>query len=377
MPESNRRKTWYAVGAVVVLALVAGTLLALSRNPAPKSGPNAGKPAMVYELASVDVLKVEPRTLTRSLRLSGTLSPVRHAVIKAHSVGTVLAIHVQEGERVRRGQVLAKIDPRNLEAELDSRTAALNKTRADLILATKNRDNSVALLDRKLISQNAFDQTVAAFEASVANEQAAAAQLRMAQIALQDTEIRADFDGVVAARKVQVGERVLPDAQLLTVVDLSRMQLEALVPVADVPSIRVGMPVRFKVDGFDVRQFDGRLERISPQTEQGSRSLLVYVSVTNTDGALKGGMFADGDLALQQTAEVLAVPPEAIHNDANGDFVLVVNNGAIARQDIARGTAFPAAGLVAVDRGLNAHAHVVVAQATSLKPGVQVKLPAT
>jgi len=328
-------------------------------------------------LAAADVLKLQLRPLAHALRLSGTLSPVRHAIVKSHSTGSVLEIRVQEGDRVRRGDLLVKIDPRSPQAEFDSRSAALAKARADLILATKNRDNSIVLLDRKLISQNAFDQNVATYDASAANEQAAAAQLRMAEIALHDTEIRAEFDGVVAARKVQVGERVLPDSVLLSIVDLSQMQLEALVPVADVPSMRVGMPAHFTVDGFGNREFNGHVERINPQTEQGSRSLSVYVSVANVDGALKGGMFAEGDLVLKQTAPLLAVPETAIHRDNGKDYVLAVADGVIARRDITRGANFPELELVVVDEGLSPDTHIIISQSTTLKPGAAVKLAST
>jgi len=360
--------------AVVVLLAVSGSIFAISRDG---NKAKAKPAATVYELAAADVFKLQPRALAQGLRLSGTLSPVRHAVVKSHSTGNVLEIRVQEGDRVRRGDLLVKIDPRSPQAEKDSRNAALNKARADLILATKNRDNSVVLLDRKLISQNAFDQTVATFEASAANEQAAAAQLRMAEIALQDTEIRAEFDGVVATRKAQVGERVLPDSMLLSIVDLAQMQLEALVPVADVPGVRVGMPAHFKVDGFGDRQFAGQVGRINPQTEQGSRSLSIYVSVANTDGALRGGMFAEGDLVLKQTAPILAVPAAAIYSENGSEYVLVVDNGLVTRRDITRGAAFPDLELIAVDRGLNPDAQVIVTRATTLKPGVAVKLAST
>jgi RND family efflux transporter MFP subunit len=292
---SQRRKVLIAIGVAGILA-VSGSLFAISRSPESKTNES-----IVYELAPADVLTVRSQPLTRTLRLSGSLTPLRHAIIKSRSSGTLVDLSVKEGDRVRAGSLLARIDPRNLQAELDARTAALRKSQADLVLATKNRDNSVVLLKQKLISQNAFDQTEATYMASIANEDAAQAQVRMSQIALADTEIRADFDGVVATRSVQIGERVLPDSPLLSIVDLSKMQLEALVPVADVPAINVGQAARFTVDGFGDREFTGKVERISPQAQPGTRSLTIYVTVANTDGTLKGGMFADGALLIEQT----------------------------------------------------------------------------
>jgi RND family efflux transporter MFP subunit len=365
---SQRRKVLIAIGIVGILA-VSGSLFAISRSPESKTNES-----IVYELAPADVLTVRSQPLTRSLRLSGSLTPLRHVIIKSRSSGTLVDLSVKEGDRVRIGSLLARIDPRNLQAELDARTAALRKSQADLILATKNRDNSVTLLNQKLISQNAFDQTEATYLASIANEEAAQAQVRMSQIALADTEIRADFDGVVATRSVQIGERVMPDSPLLSIVDLSKMQLEALVPVADVPAINVGQAVRFTVDGFGDREFTGKVERISPQAQPGTRSLTIYVTVTNTDGTLKGGMFADGALLIEQTQPLVAVPTGAIRNDTGGRYVLVLQGGVITRAPVVVGATFEASGLTVIDSGLTETTQVIVANAATIKHGVRAKL---
>jgi len=363
-----RRKARWTLAIVTALLAISTSIYAITRTEAPNA------PTVVaYELAPADVFVVKPQAMTRALRLSGTLGPVRHSVVKARSVGVVLEVRAHEGERVRRGATLVRIDPANLQAELEVRMAALRKAQAELALATKNRDNSVALLAQKLISQNAFDQTIAAYETGVANEQTAAAQLRLAQIALNDTEIRADFDGVVATRKIQVGERVMPDAVLLTIVDLALMQLEALVPVADIPTVRVGQPAHFRVDGFGAREFVGRVERISPQAEPGTRSLTVYLSVANADAVLKGGMFADGELILQHTAPLLAIPTTAIRTINLSDTVLALEDGVVVERHIVRGDVFPAAGLTAVREGLTESA-VIIVGSTMLKPGMQAKL---
>jgi membrane fusion protein, multidrug efflux system len=365
----THRRTLYVGGAVLGLVAVSGTLFAITRE-----APVKDKTAIVYELASSDVITVHSQALTRTLRLSGSLTPLRHAVVKSRSMGVVLELRVDEGDRVRTGALLARIDPRNLQAELDARSAAQRKAQADLVLATKNRDNSVVLLKQKLISQNAFDQTEAAFAVATANEEAAQAQLRLAQIALEDTEIRADFDGVVAARQVQVGERVMPDTPLLTLVDLRKMQLEALVPVADVPTIKVGQAARFTVDGFAQREFTGQVERINPQTEQGTRSLTVYITVVNSDGVLKGGMFADGQLMLEQTQPVLALPSAAIRADAQGAYVLSLHDGVVARTAINAGAVFAASGNTVVEQGISEGMQVIVAPTTALKAGTKAKV---
>ena len=377
LPEHPRhRRLALIASGFAALAVATGGVYAVAGGSSPQAATqsNSDDNSIEYELAPSDVLVVQPQPLTRTLRLSGSLAPLRHAVVKSHSVGTLIDIRVDEGDRVRAGALIARIDPRTLQAELDARKAALHKAQADLVLAAKNRDNSIVLLERKLISQNAFDQTEAAYAANVANEQAAQAQVRLAQIALADTEIRADFGGVVAARHVQSGERVMPDTPLVTVVDLSTMQLEALVPVADVPSIEVGQAARFTVDGFGVREFTGRVERINPQTQTGTRSLAVYVTVPNSDSALKGGMFAEGDLVLQRTAPLIAVPSVAVRGDEQGSYVLALKDGVIARTPITPGASYPDSQLTVIEAGLEQAIEVIVAPATTLKPGARAKV---
>jgi RND family efflux transporter MFP subunit len=168
----------------------------------------------------------------------------------------------------------------------------------------------------------------------------------------------------------------MPDSPLITLVDLSKMQLEALVPVADVPSIKVGQSARFKVDGFGAREFTGEVERINPQTQAGTRSITIYVTVANTDGALRGGMFAEGDLVLQHTVPVLAVPNAAVRQDNNGAYVLSVQNDVITRAPVVAGTVFPDTGLTVIEKGLMDSDRVIVAPASTLKPGTQVKFAA-
>ena len=139
-------------------------------------------------------------------------------------------------------------------------------------------------------------------ELAQAGVDAEAAQLDMARIALADTVIRAPLAGVVSKRHVQAGEKLAPDMPVFTIVNLRQLTLEAQVPASEMPRVKIGQEVRFKVDGFAQRDFVGKVARINPTTEAGSRSMLVYISVDNSDGALRGGMFAKGDITTEKSA---------------------------------------------------------------------------
>ena len=111
----------------------------------------------------------------------------------------------------------------------------------------------------------------------------AEAQVQLAQNALRDAIVTSPLAGIVAKRHVQPGEKVAFDSPLVTVVDLKDMELQAVVPAVDVPELVIGMPVDLAIDGFGERRFSGRIERINPATEAGTRAILVYVGIPNAD----------------------------------------------------------------------------------------------
>ena len=163
-----------------------------------------------------------------------------------------------------------------------------------------------------------------------------------------------------------------PDAPVIHIVDLNRMELEAPVPVSDIPSVKVGQEIAFKVDGFAERSFKGKVERINPAAEAGSRSISIFVTLPNHDGALKGGMFANGTLAAASRASVNAVPLAAVINEGGQSFVFAVNNGKVERKPITPGSQSVELGLVEVRDGLVAGTQVVAVKTEGLKHGSSV-----
>src|SRR6185369_12833704 len=182
-----------------------------------------------------------------------------------------------------------------------------------------------------------------------------------------DAVVRAPIVGIVSRRMVNAGEKVGIDAPMFTVVDLAKMEIEAPAPASEIPSVKVGQVAQFRVDGFGERVFDGRIERINPSAEQGSRSITLYVSVANRDGALKGGMFAKGQLILDKSAAAAVVPASALREEAGQAFVFTIENGKIARRPVSVG--MREEGLVEIRSGLEKGIPVVRARIIDLKPG--------
>jgi RND family efflux transporter MFP subunit len=365
-----------ALAAIVVL-VAAGWLLTRHSESKPAASSAADVPAPI-ELAPADIASVSLLKLTQTLPISGALGPLVQTTLKARVAGDIMEISVREGQAVHRGDLLERIDTRNLKAQFDSQQAALDKARADLALAKLNRDNNAAMLHEHYISQNAYDTADSAYQADLASVKVAEAQLRLAQIALEDADVRSPIDGFVAKRLAQPGEKVNTDSSLMTLVDLSHMELQALAPASEIPTVHVGQTAHFHVGGFGDRLFEGRVDRINPIAEEGSRSITVYLEVANLDGALRGGMFAQGDLTLDQTAPTPAMPSAAVHDEAGLPFVFVFADGKIVRRAITIGLASEEQGLVEVRSGVKPGEQVIVAKIDSIKDGTAavVKVPA-
>ena len=361
------RKPW--IIAAVVLAVLAGVWF-MNRGPAgAPADPNAPAAAVPLELAAVDVSLVQERVLSRSLPLSGSMSPVVQATVKSKVSGEVEQLTVREGQDVREGDVIARIDTRNMQAQYERELAAVDKARADLELATLNRDKNRTLLEQKYISQNTFEQTESAYAANVASLKLAEAQARMVKISLDDAVVRAPFAGTIARRLVQPGEKVSQDSSIVTLVDLRQMLLEAAVPAAEIPSVRVGQSASFRVGGFGDREFTGAVQRISPTTVEGSRAITIYIAVPNADRALKGGMFAQGQLALDASQPTLSIPQMAVRQEAGASFVYTLENDTIVRKAVVLGQRVPGQEFVEVREGLKTGERVIVADIGEAKPG--------
>jgi membrane fusion protein (multidrug efflux system) len=363
---------------LVILGIV-GAVGASMAMRAVKKGPDGAAPAAVtLEFTSADVAHVEAMPLARWLPVSGTLQPLNQATVKAKVSGDVRQIHVREGETVQAGQVLARIDTADLEAKLAASIGAMESAKAQLALAAKTRATNQALLKQNFISQNAYDNSVSSYGVFQGSVKSAEAQVQLARNALRDAVASSPLAGQVAKRHVQPGEKVAFDSPLVTVVDLTEMELQAAVPAVDVPELAIGKAVELTIDGFGERRFSGRIDRINPSAEPGTRAILVYVGIPNADGALRGGMFATGRVALAASEPVATLPATAVRTDGGQTFVWTVEGGKLVKRGIVAGRRDDAAGRIEVKTALAPGVPVLAARFDNLKDGAPaiVKAPA-
>ena len=353
-------------------------------NPAPASpapaSPAAAKtsaPTALEFLAS-EVVTTEPAELRQVMQLTGTLRAVDQVTVKAKVAAEVRAVMVREGEPVKAGQVLVKFDTSEYEARVAQARGNLNNARAQMEIATKTRDNNLALVEKGFISKNAFDNSASQYAAAKASVDSAQGALDIVLKSLNDTVSRAPISGLVSVRHVQPGEKVAMDSRLLEIVNLQQLELEAAVPSSEISKVAIAQKVELRIEGLSQR-FDGKVVRINPATQAGSRSVPVYVQVANPQNLLRVGMFADGRLLLSSKAGAVTMPQSAVRKVNDGSFVFAIVNNKIERLPVTLGST----GLVGDDHhieitsGLEFGTQVIRADMGNLTPGTPVRVNAT
>jgi membrane fusion protein, multidrug efflux system len=364
----KKQVKWALSGLLVVGVIGAATAFMAGKNNAPKSATKKEAPPL--EFAQSDLVALQSRRLAAELAMPGNVQAVSQATVRAKVSAEVRRVLVREGDRVAAGQVIAEFDTAQLRAQLAERTATHEAARAQLAMTERTREANAALVKQNFISQNAFDTADKAHQAQTAAVAAARAQLDQIQLMMSDTTVRAPIAGTVAKRHVQPGEKVSFDAPLLAIVDLSQLEVQAQAPVADVPQIATGMTARVEVEGLPQRPYPGRVERINPSTEPGTRTINVYVSLANEGALLKAGMFARVVLAIGADAESPALPLSAIRNEGGADFVWALADGRLVRREVVLGRRDERAQWVEVKSGVTPADRVIATKFDNLRDGL-------
>ncbi|BCL75051.1 nolF secretion protein [Jeongeupia sp. HS-3] len=362
------RTLWIAA----LTLLGAGVLIAaVTHQPAPASTPAR---AAAVELAQEDVVTVSRSDVTHTLAVTGTLQAEQQTTITAQIEGQIAAIEVRPGQRVQRGQIIARLDASDLDRQVTVAQAQLAKRRDLLDYNRRLSERNQNLLKQNFISKNAFDTTQSQLQAAAADAHVAEAQLGLARQAQAKTVVRAPFDGVIAERLAEPGQHLGVNGKLFTLIDLSSLELIANIPARRIGEIRLEQTVSFQVDGFPAR-YTGHIVRINPGVNDASKAVEVYVRIDNRDDALRSGLFAQGIIDIAKHASVLALPLSALHEENGQSYVLAIESGKLVRHAVRTGARDEHNGRIEIIDGLKQDA-VVLASGVQLAPGAMVKLPA-
>jgi RND family efflux transporter MFP subunit len=322
---------------VLLLLIAFSVMRALSARKAQQDAVAQAGVAQVQtmvELAQTDVVKAQTRELAQGLPISGSLKAVNSAVVKARAAGELQGLTVREGDTVKAGQVLARVDATEYVARVQQAQQQADAAKSQIDIAQRQFDNNKALVAQGFISKTALDTSLNSLDAAKATYKAAVAAVDMNRKTLDDTVLRAPISGVVSQRLAQPGERVAVDAKVVEIVDLGQLELEATLSGADSVDVRVGQDALLQVEGTS-RPVRARVARINPSAQPGSRSVLAYLAVADAT-ALRQGLFAQGTLATSR-ASALAVPLSAVRTDKPSPYVQVVENDRVAHKTVQMG----------------------------------------
>jgi RND family efflux transporter MFP subunit len=304
--------------------------------------------------------------------ISGTLEPKVDAKLRAEISGPVERTFADEGMRVRRGALLARIDDSSVRDAYLSAKSAVRTAEAALKNAQRNAERASRLAQAGALPER--DLETALWNATNAEGALADAQAQLASAGKQlgHTQVRATIDGVVSDRQVAAGDVVQVGTEMFTIVDLRTLRLEATVPVEELGRLRQGSPVEFGVTGFD-RQFTGRIERINPAVDPATRQVRIYVNVPNPDRSLVAGLFAEGRVATDARRAV-AVPVSAVDHRGTAPVIHRVKGGKVDVVSVQLGVSDEAAELVEVSAGLAQGDTVLLGSAQGVTPGTAVRV---
>ncbi|HJV62977.1 MAG TPA: efflux RND transporter periplasmic adaptor subunit, partial [Albitalea sp.] len=336
-------------------------------NPSPAAKAGAGK-EVPLEFTAQEVVRPVRAAMPITIEFSGPLVAPSTALVRAKAAGTLLSLKVGEGSRVKAGQLLGTVDLAELSSRVAERNALLESAKAQLAQAERTHASNQRLADQHFISPIALESSRSALETARAQMLAAQAQLDTTRVGLRDAALVAPISGIVAKRHVVPGEKLSPEQQVLTIVDLGRLELAGSVGTHEVSRLAPGMPVQVRVEGHD-EAVGGKLARIAPAAEPGTRSIGVTIELANPKEQFRAGQYAMARVDLADPQQRLSVPISAVGTTSGQEHVWVVQNGALLRRAITTGRRDEHNGRVEVLSGLTDGVQVLAARFDNLREG--------
>ncbi len=279
----------------------------------------------------VDVATAAVETVPVQTQASGSVQPIRRVMPGTKILGRIEAVPVREGDRVARGQLLAKLESRDLEAARAQAEAAVAMAGAQLENARVQHERMRDLHGRGSVTDKALEDATTGFQVARAAVAQAEANLAAARVHLGYAEVRSPLAGWVVDKRVEAGDMTSPGAPMFTVEDLSQVKIEVNVPETEVVGLAEGGQARVEVSG---RRIEASVDRIAPAGDPASRTFSVQLLLDNPDGALRSGMFARVSFEHGERP-VLRVPATAVVRRGQLEGLFVVSDdgeaGAVAR----------------------------------------------
>jgi RND family efflux transporter MFP subunit len=372
-----RRWLKWGVAALVVAALAFGAMRVLSQREAQKAADAlklAQRAQAGIELAPADLLQVQVRTLAQDVPVSGTLKAANVVVVKARVAGELQGLTLREGDVVKAGQVVARVEPTDAQARLRQSQQQAEAAKAQVDIARRTFENNRSLVEQGFISKFALDSSSASLASAEANYKAALAGADVTRKALEDTVLRAPIAGLVSQRLAQNGERMALDGRVLEIVDLRRMEVEASLSATEALQVQPGQKATLQIEGV-ATPLTATVSRVNPNVLAGSRAVLAYLVLDPLPG-LRQGLFVQGRVQVG-VVQAPAIPLSAVRTDKPTPYVQLVADNKLVHQPVQLGARAEVDGqTVVIVQGIPDNARLVNGSVGSLREGTSVTLTA-
>jgi membrane fusion protein, multidrug efflux system len=357
-----------------VLAIVSSLVIGFAAVGCNKGNGNTPEAAATPLLVSKDdVLVVRNSSLTAGPSITGSVEPERRADLRAEVPAVVLAVLKENGDPVKRGDLLVRLDQTSIRDSLMSAQASMTAAAQAYEQAQRQLERMQTLQKTGVVSAQQVEDVEIRRNTAQSDREAARSRVVTARQQLERTEVRAPFDGIVSDRKVSAGDTAQVGKELLKVIDPSSLRFEGFVSADSVGEVKTGQHVWFRIHGFENREFSGVITRVNPAANSTTRQVEVLVAFEDAKQQPNvAGLYAEGRVETRSTA-ALALPDASVVREGDNAFAWKVNGDKLQKVSLKLGERDARSGSWALRAGLSEGDRVLRFPNNTLKEGQEVR----
>jgi len=360
---------------LLVLA-IASALVACSKDAKKDGGKETAAPVQL-SISPEDTLTVQTNALASGPVVTGSVQPERKADLRAEVSAVVLQVLKENGDAVKRGDILVKLDETAIRDSLSSAEASARSAAQALDQAERQLTRMKTLRESGMTSAQAMDDAEVRRNNAASEVAAARSRAALARQQISRTVVRAPFDGIVSDRKVSAGDTASPGKELVKVIDPSSMRFEGRVSADRIASVKVGQPVSFRINGYAGQEFRGIVKRVDPAANEVTRQVEVLVGFApNSAQPRVSGLYGEGRIEAE-TAPALMLPEGALIKAGDKAYTWRIKGNVINKTELVVGTRDTRSGNYEVRSGLAAGDVVLRNPTSALKDGQQIQMAAS
>ena len=352
---------------------IASALAACSKGPKDADKKDA-KPPVQLSISLEDTLTLQPNALASGPVVTGSVQPERKADLRAEVSAVVLQVLKENGDVVKRGDVLVKLDETAIRDSLNSAEASARSSAQALDQAERQVARMKTLRASGMTSAQAMDDAEVRRNNAASEVAAARSRAALARQQLSRTAVRAPFDGVVSERKVSAGDTAQPGKELVKVIDPTSMRFEGRVSADRIAAVKVGQPVSFRINGYANQEFRGIVKRVDPAANEVTRQVEVLVAFApNSQQPRVSGLYGEGRIESDSTP-ALMLPEGALVKSGDKAYTWRLKGNALNKAELVVGARDPRTGNYEVRSGLAAGDVVLRNPSSAFKDGQKIDM---